>query len=124
VGRAGLSPSERNNGLLLRKSPWDPALRGCKKMIGRDWRRSRVFGGVISIVSVSRDDGDYAREEWVRIALNSQGLRPGQTKRRPYGLSNGLSLRESPWDPALTYRALTDPTAAVFLQPLTVAALP
>jgi len=34
----------------------------------------------------------------------------------PFGLSpnkrnNGLSLRESPWDPALTYRALTDPTA-------------
>jgi len=26
----------------------------------------------------------------------------------PYGLSNGLSLRESPWDPALTYRALTE----------------
>jgi len=32
----------------------------------------------------------------------------------PSGLSNGLSLRESPWDPALTYRALTDPTAVAF----------
>jgi len=32
----------------------------------------------------------------------------------PFGLSNGLSLRESPWDPALTYRALTDPTAVGF----------
>jgi len=32
----------------------------------------------------------------------------------PLGLSNGLSLRESPWDPALTYRALTDLTAVDF----------
>jgi len=36
----------------------------------------------------------------------------------PYGLminerNNGLLLRKSPWDPALTYRALTDPTAVV-----------
>jgi len=36
----------------------------------------------------------------------------------PFGLSSGLSLRESPWDPALTYRALTDLAAVDFLQPL------
>jgi len=27
-------------------------------------------------------------------------------------LSNGLSLRESPWDPALTYRALPEGVVA------------
>jgi len=29
----------------------------------------------------------------------------------PNERNNGLSLCESRWDPALTYRALTDPTA-------------
>jgi len=32
----------------------------------------------------------------------------------PYRFNNGLSLRELPWDPALAYRALTDPTAVDF----------
>jgi len=42
------------------------------------------------------------------------GLAPWANEMTPCGLSNGLSLRESPWDPALTYRALTDPTAVDF----------
>jgi len=43
------------------------------------------------------------------------GLAPWANEVMPCGLSNGLSLRESPWDPALTYRALTDSTAVGFL---------
>jgi len=49
-----------------------------------------------------------------------QGVAPWGNEMQPWGLSpnersNGLSLRESPWDPALTYRALTDSTAVGFL---------
>jgi len=35
----GLSPNERSNGLSLRESPWDPALRDCEKFdpVGREW---------------------------------------------------------------------------------------
>jgi len=42
------------------------------------------------------------------------GLAPWANEMTPCGLSNGLLLRKSPWDPALTYRALTDPTAVGF----------
>gem|GEM_PF-1955217 len=55
------------------------------------------------------------------------GLAPWANGMPPFGLSpdwrnNGLSLRESPWDPALTYRALTDPTAVpiFFIAPQTL----
>ena len=81
----GLSPNELSNGLLLRKSPWDPALRGCEKIefgrrrsqtgaLSRDPQRSRG----------ARDKAEDKREE-SRITLISQGLRPGLPKCRPSG---------------------------------------
>jgi len=110
--RADLRRKGWSNAPLLRKSHWDPALRGCEEIDGGQIRQSpvrecRVPGRFAKREPVAQPEGRHSlspwRKPWEINAIQALSSVAGYPSSRPIIFSQPL-----------THRALSDPTAVDF----------